>query len=291
MTRPLILNFDGSVQGLPDAGTIPLQSWQERIRFGCTMAALRALGKTIPDAAPMVFLGSGDYHHISYLLIERLRVLERRIRVVVFDNHPDNMRYPFGIHCGSWVAHVSRLPFVTCVHVLGITSSDVEGLHVFENHLRPLRAGRVRYWCIGPDLRAMQRLGIRHSQSFQSAGDLLDAFAAESRTWSEPVYLSIDKDVLAPSVVQTNWDQGVMTMEELEQGIGAIRKLVIASDVTGEVSSFRFASLWKRILTRLDQQPDIPGDLLSSWQQQHVRVNQRLLANLFAAAVRPEQIR
>jgi hypothetical protein len=291
MTRPLILDFDNSVQGLPNADTLPLQSWQESIRFGCTMAALRALGKEIPDAAPMVFLGSGDYHHVSYLLIERLRVLEKAVQVVVFDNHPDNMRYPFGIHCGSWVAHVSRLPFVTCVHVLGITSSDVERLHAFENHLRPLRSGRVRYWCIGPDLRGMQRLGIRHSQSFQSAGDLLYRFTAESRTWKEPVYLSIDKDVLAPAVVQTNWDQGVMALEELEQGIDAIGKLVIASDVTGEVSSYQYATVWKRILTRLDRQPDIPADLLSSWQQQHLRVNQRLLAKLLPTPVSMEQIR
>jgi hypothetical protein len=191
------------------------------------------------------------------------------------------MRYPFGIHCGSWVSHVSRLPFVTCVHVLGITSHDVEGFHVWENHLRPLHSGRVRYWCIGADLRALRRLGIRDSsQSFASAGDLLDRFAAESRTWNVPVYLSIDKDVLAPTVVQTNWDQGVMTLEEVEQGIDMIRNLVIASDVTGEVSSYRYASRWKRVLTRLDRQPEIPTDLLSSWQQQHRAVNQRLLSKL-----------
>jgi arginase family enzyme len=291
MTKPLILDFDGSVQGLSNAATIPLQSWQERIRFGCTKSALRALNQEIPAAAPMVFLGSGDYHHVSYLLIERMRILATPVQVVVFDNHPDNMRYPFGIHCGSWVAHVSRLPFVTCVHVLGITSADVTGLHIFENHLRPLHSGRVRYWCIGPDLRALQRLGIRHSQSFSSAGNLLDRFAEESRTWKEPVYLSIDKDVLAPAVVQTNWDQGVMTLAELEQGIDAIRRLVVASDVTGEVSSYRYASRWKRVLTWLDRQPQIPGNLLRRWQEQHQAVNQRLLKKMAAASAMAEEIR
>jgi hypothetical protein len=285
MTRPLILDFDGSVQGLSATDTISLEHRQESIRFGCSMAALRALCEELPVAPPLVFLGSGDYHHVSYLLIERLRLLRRPIQIVVFDNHPDNMRYPFGIHCGSWVSHVSRLPFVTSIHVLGITSSDVEGLHVFENHLRPLRSGRVRYWCVGPDLRAMRRLGIHHSQSFQSTGDLLDCFAHESRTWEESLYLSIDKDVLAPAVVQTNWDQGVMTLEELEQGIDIIRNRVVASDVTGDVSSYHFASLWKRILTRLDRQPAIPGELLSSWQQRHRAVNQRLLSMLAPAAL------
>jgi hypothetical protein len=284
MIRPLILDFDGSVQGLSDTDSIPLSHRQESIRFGCSMGTLRALGEELPAVPPVVFLGSGDYHHVSYLLIEGLRARGTPVQVVIFDNHPDNMRYPFGIHCGSWVSHVSRLPFVTRIHVLGITSSDVEGLHVWENHLRPLHSGRVRYWCIGRNLRAMRRLGIRHSDSFQSAGDLLDRFAEESRTWKEPVYLSIDKDVLAPTVVQTNWDQGVMTMEDLEQGIDMISNLVVASDVTGDVSSYRYISRWKRILTWLDRQPEVPEDLLSKWQEQHRAVNQRLLAKLAPAA-------
>jgi arginase family enzyme len=284
MTRPLILDFDGSVLELSNTDAIPLRHRQESIRFGCSVATVRTLGEEIPTAPSVVFLGSGDYHHVSYLLIERLRVLQSPIQVVVFDNHPDNMRYPFGIHCGSWVSHVSRLPFVTCVHVLGITSSDVEGLHVCENHLHALRSGRVRYWCIGRDLRALQRLGIRHSQTFESAAGLLDRFAAESRTWKDPVYLSIDKDVLGPDVVQTNWDQGVMTLEEIEHGIDMIRNRIVASDVTGEVSSYRYASRWKRLLTWFDRQPEIPGDLLSVWQKQHQAVNQRLLARLDPAA-------
>ncbi|MBV8545273.1 MAG: arginase family protein [Acidobacteria bacterium] len=284
MMRPLVLDFDGSVQELSDTDRFPLQHRQESIRFGCNMAALRALGQEIPAVPPIVFLGSGDYHHVSYLLIERLRVLQRSIQVVVFDNHPDNMRYPFGIHCGSWVWHVSRLPFVKCVHILGITSSDVEGWRVWENHLRALRSGRVRYWCIGRDLRALRRLGASGSQSFDSAGDLLNRFAAESSTWKEPVYLSIDKDVLQPAVVQTNWDQGVMTLEDLEQGIDTIGSLVVASDVTGDVSAYRYSSNWKRVLTWLDRQPEIPASLLNVWQKQHQAVNQRLFLKLGAAA-------
>jgi hypothetical protein len=285
MTRPLVLDFDGSVRGLSHVDSIALAHRQESIRFGCRVATLRAFGQELPAAPPpLVFLGSGDYHHVSYLLIERLRNPATPLHVVVFDNHPDNMRYPFGIHCGSWVAHVSRLPFVKCVDVLGISSGDVEGLHVWENHLRPLQSGRVRYWCVGRDLRALRRLGIRESRSFPSVGDLLDRLTEESRTWKERVYLSIDKDVLALTVVQTNWDQGVMTMEELEQGIDSIRHLVVASDVTGEVSSYRYGARWKRILTWLDRQPEISSGVLSVLQEQHRDVNQRLLAKLAPAA-------
>ncbi len=40
------------------------------------------------------------------------------------------------------------------------------------------------------------------------------AFASEHV--SEPVYISIDKDVLDPSSAITNWDQGSLTLSELE---------------------------------------------------------------------------
>jgi arginase family enzyme len=268
----LILDFDGSVCPLDGARTIPLREWEESIRFGCRMSDLRRLRSAI-EPSNVVFMGSGDFHHVSLLLIERLN---SPIQVVVLDNHPDNMRYPFGIHCGSWVWHVSRLPFVARVHVLGITSSDVEGGHVIENHLAPLRSGKVVYWCVRRNLRALGRFGVRNARSFESVSDMLDRFGAEIAETREPVYLSIDKDVLAPDVVQTNWDQGVMTLEELESAIGLVRGRLIASDVVGDVSSYRYRSRFKRLLSGLDRQPQIPPSSLEAMQARHHAVNARL---------------
>ena len=51
------------------------------------------------------------------------------------------------------------------VHVAGINSSDVEGLHVWENHLAPLRSGKVVYWCVRKNLRALRRFGARSFDS------------------------------------------------------------------------------------------------------------------------------
>jgi arginase family enzyme len=198
--------------------------------------------------------------------------------VVVFDNHPDNMRYPFGIHCGSWVWHVSRLPFVARVHVVGITSADVEGRHLWENHLTPLRSGNVVYWCVQRTLRAMKFLGITHSRSFPSVAALLAELETELARAHEPVYLSIDKDVLAPEVVQTNWDQGVMRLEEMTEAIESIQGRVIAGDVVGEVSSYRYRSRFKRLLSGLDHQPVIPAGKLHEWQARHQQVNLQLLS-------------
>ncbi len=283
MSRPLILDFDHSVR-LPDADVISLSGHQESIRFGCRMSVLRALGRELGpalDARPrVVFMGSGDYHHISYLLIERMRSLNTRIQVVVFDNHPDNMRYPFGIHCGSWVWHVSRLPFVARVHVIGITSTDVESAHLWENHLGPLYSGNVVYWCVQKNLRAMRFIGIRHSRSFPSVASLLAQLRPALTATIEPFYLTIDKDVLAHDVVQTNWDQGVMRLEELTEAIDMLEGRIIASDIVGDVSSYRYQSRFKRLLSGLDHQPSIPDETLGEWQAQHQRVNLRLLSLL-----------
>src|SRR5438477_10831007 len=296
VTSISILDFDGSVQPLDGAKSVALREWEESIRFGCRMSDLRKLQSAIglsgaPAPSPadagaqqsaiepsnIVFMCSGDFHHVSFLLIERLKT---PMQVVVLDNHPDNMRYPFGIHCGSWVGHVAKLPFVARVHVLGITSSDVEGAHAIENHLAPLRSGKVVYWCVRRNLRALGVFGVRDSQSFASVTDMLDRFGAEIAKAREPLYLSIDKDVLARDVVQTNWDQGVMTLEELESAIGLVHGRLIGVDVTGDVSSYRYRSPFKRLLSGLDRQPEIPAASLDAMQARHHEVNQRLLSLL-----------
>jgi len=273
MTRPIVLDFDGSVAPLEGAETIALRDREEELRFACRLSALRDLPAT--GDAPLVFLGSGDFHHVTYALLARLR---SPVEVVVFDNHPDNMRYPFGIHCGSWVAHAARLPLVSRIHVAGIASPDVEGAHALENHLAPLRSGKVVYWCVRRNLRALRLLGVRESRSFDSVAALLEALRAALS--GAPVYLSIDKDVLAPDVVQTNWDQGVMRADELEAAIAMLRAGVVAADVTGDVSVHRYRSRFKRLLSALDRQPGIPAAALESWRAAQHRLNLRLLSLL-----------
>ena len=126
---------------------VPLREWEESIRFGCRMSELRQLQSVIVPSN-VVFMGSGDFHHISHLLLDRIWNSEP-FDVVVLDNHPDNMRFPFGIHCGSWVVHAARLPQIRCVHILGITSADVSWRHAWENHLLPIVQGKIRYCTTG----------------------------------------------------------------------------------------------------------------------------------------------
>lgn len=60
------------------------------------------------------------------------------------------------------------------------------------------------------------------------------AFASEHV--GEPVYISIDKDVLAPSSAITNWDQGSLTLPLLEQLLAVVfrKEQIIGIDICGE---------------------------------------------------------
>src|SRR5581483_23837 len=241
MNAPIILDFDRSVSPMPGVRSIPLGEWQERLRYGCSLRELNELAPLLEGAGiglpPLTFLGSGDFHHLSYLLIKRLAAYGP-FQVIVFDNHPDAMRYPWGIHCGSWVHHVCRLPFITRVTVVGITSQDIGGGHLWENDLRSLYSGKLFYIALSPVTRLARLIGLSAIQEFKDDPSRLSSFIEGDllKRDPHPVYLSIDKDVLSPSAVRTNWDQGILREEDLLEAVRAIKPRLIAGDVTGEIS-------------------------------------------------------
>ena len=56
---------------------------------------------------------------------------------------------------------------------------------------------------------------------------------------NEPVYISVDKDVLDIKSAVTNWDQGSLSLTELEKLLSIILKKeeIIGVDICGECSS------------------------------------------------------
>jgi hypothetical protein len=279
--RPVVLDIDRSVGPLADRLVLPLEHWQESIRFGCSLATLRRfrtmLDELLPAQYGTVFTGSGDFHHLSWPLIAR-RQPGRKFQVVVLDNHPDNMRFPFGVHCGSWVRRVAALPMVSHVHVLGITSADIGGGHAWENYLTPLLRGRLTYWSIGVDTGWARRLGLaRAFRGFDTPAAMVDAFVESQRTQTAPSYLSIDKDVFAPEVAHTNWDQGQLLTGHALALIASLRPGLVGSDINGEVSHYQYQSWWKRRLSAIDEQPVIDPARLAGWQAQQHALNLQLL--------------
>jgi len=283
--RPVVLDFDRSVN-LPEAQVIDLGDWQEAIRFGCSKRELERIDASLPESLGQtlepVFFGSGDFHHLSLPLIRRAA---RRgpCRVVVFDNHPDNMRFVAGIHCGSWVSHVAALPGVSRVDVVGITSADVSASRLWENRWWPLLRGSVHYWCIGIDTRWAQRLGMGASfHSFSTMQELETAFFESMKNDDTAIYLSIDKDALHPDVARTNWDQGLMREETLLRAIELFKPRLCGMDVTGEVSAYHYRTPWKRWLSSVDGQVELDPLEVQQWQADQTALNRRLIAALSA---------
>jgi len=279
--HPVVLDIDGSVGDLPNRLVLPLADWQEAIRFGCSLATMRRfralLDAQLPAQYGTVFTGSGDFHHLSWPLIARLQPVAP-IQVVVLDNHPDNMRFPFGVHCGSWVRRVTALPFVEHVHVLGITSHDIGAGHAWENYLAPLLRGRLSYWSMGVDTGWSRRLGIaRAFRGFDTPDALVDAFVEQQRMQRRPTYLTIDKDAFAPEVAHTNWDQGRLQLAHALALVGSLRSGLAGSDINGEVSHYRYKAWWKRKLSAMDEQPEIDPAQLAGWQAQQHALNLKLL--------------
>jgi len=280
MNRPTVLDIDHSIAPPAESVLVPLAHWQEALRFGCSLRTLRRFESVLaelPLRGP-VLLGSGDFHHLSWPLIARVPGSET-FQVVVLDNHPDNMLFPFGVHCGSWVRRVALLPRVAHVHVVGIGSGDIGAGHAWENYRAPLRDGRLTYWSVGVDVSWAARSGLGHAfRGFDSAAALIAAFREYQADRPLPAYLSIDKDVFAENVARTNWDQGVFQLEDALAVIDTLRSGLVGSDITGEVSHYRYRSLWKRLLSARDAQLPVDTKKLSLWQAQQQRLNERLLA-------------
>ncbi|WP_239467169.1 arginase family protein [Rhodoferax koreensis] len=292
MNTPVVLDLDGAVGALPGAQRLALQDRQEALRFGCGLGAIQSLKDWLdlhlPAQHGTVFMGSGDFHHLSWPLIAhhvRARASDLPLRVVVLDNHPDNMRFPFGVHCGSWVRRVALMPEVREVIVAGICSGDIGWRHAWENQLAPLLAGKLSYWSVGVDTGWARWLGLaRAFRNFADAQSLTDALVALLQRERQATYLSIDKDVFAPEVVRTNWDQGGLLEAQAMAVIDALRGQLVGSDVTGEVSAYRYHTAWKRWLSAQDgQDTAIDPAQLALWQDGQHALNLRLLRRLDSA--------
>jgi hypothetical protein len=289
--KPVIFDFDNSVLPVAtDEVRIPLQDWQDKIRFGSSINDFRALENALLEVLPAqsrcFFMGSGDYHHVSLVILHFLSMkISARgpVDVIVCDNHTDNMRYLFGIHCGSWISWASKMEFIRKIYVIGITSNDVTVSHSWENRLSPFLKNKLEYWSIGKNANWLNLLGLAHChRHFASAQDLLEAFFPLINT-SQNIYLSIDKDVFHPDVVKTNWDQGVFMESHMQQLIRACEGKLIAADITGEVSFYTHTHWLKKFMSRRDKQESIDVANLHSWQIRQQAMNKNLLAWLIKA--------
>ncbi|ADP70259.1 hypothetical protein Rvan_0985 [Rhodomicrobium vannielii ATCC 17100] len=208
------------------------------------------------DGGPVLaFLGSGDFHHVSAMLIARAAATgSRPFTVVHFDNHPDWVRCSSGMHCGSWVNRALGIPNVAKIVTVGVCSKDLQHPEWKGGNLAALKEGRLELF---PFAQAPSKVsgdygaGASHRQEgghvrWTCIEDIgLAAFGELllSRIETADIYITLDKDALAPADAVTNWDQGKLSLDDVLRLIGRLaeRHIIVGADVVGDYSAPAYA--------------------------------------------------
>ncbi|MBP3971293.1 arginase family protein [Bacillus sp. WL1] len=158
----------------------------------------------------VTFIGSGNYHYVSYLL---LKEIVEPFTLILFDHHTDmNLKEENEhtlISCGSWVSFaLQNNPKLKKVIMIGPSS-----LTIHSND----------YSCV-------EVFPIDTSNEISTHTIL-------SHIHTNTIYVSIDKDVLDSKVTITNWDQGQMELSTLLKYIHSLikNKNVYGIDICGEL--------------------------------------------------------
>jgi arginase family enzyme len=275
--------------------TVPMHDLAQGLRLWSRAATMQQARERLAAAGASdpatTMVGSGDFHHLAVLLMERAR---EPVTVVHFDNHPDWVRWAPHWHCGSWVNAALKLGQVAKVITLGPCSDDLVTPQFKGANLRALATGKIVLlpWRHAPS-RVWRRIadgpGHRCADGHLYWRNLADASAADNLALvlnqidTDAIWLTIDKDVLPESEALTNWDQGQMPLRaivDLIAGIGA-RKRIIGADICGEYSAPVLRNPFKRIESRIDR-PQRSAD--DSALMHNEAVNRDLLTAIWRAA-------
>jgi len=167
------------------------------------------------------FFDNGNYHYMSKLWTDRV---QEPFSLIVFDHHPDMQPPRFGgiLSCGGWVLEVlENNKFIQNVVIIGVA-----------DHL----ADEIR-----EELTQTGNSQILNKVTFIKESELgkeipLSSFVHQRSGLSSNIYLSIDKDALAPAFAATNWDQGSLTLDALKKFITEIaaNHKILGIDICGE---------------------------------------------------------
>lgn len=173
----------------------------------CNSTAASAIRRAIAGqpVSALHWCDTGDYHYLSRFWLEKAagEMGEDPFALVLFDHHPDMQEPAFGnvLSCGSWARDAfTNIPNLTQVLLVGIDPDlEVEILDLVFDGVLAVTAEDLRH------------TGDNLSQDVLEMFSLLDPRI--------PVYISIDKDVLTKDYARTDWDQGCMTLAQLEAAV------------------------------------------------------------------------
>ena len=167
------------------------------------------------------FFDNGNYHYMSKLWTDRI---QHPFTLIVFDHHPDMQPPRFGgiLSCGGWVLEVlENNKFIQNVVIIGVKDELVETV-------------REEFSQAG-DTEILNK--VTFVKESELGKDIpLSSFVNQRSGLSSNIYLSIDKDALAPAFAATNWDQGSLTLDALKNYITSFtaNHKILGIDICGE---------------------------------------------------------
>jgi hypothetical protein len=267
------------------------QEWGPRVRLACSFGRFNRFRDVLTehlggdrDFTPaLTLVGSGDFHHVSLALVERV---DEPFNLLVLDNHPDWMRYIPFLHCGTWLYHAARLPLVRHVYHVG---GDVD----FDNHYRwlapwpLLHSGKITVF---PAVRRFTRGRWRRLENEPvrpapctplTAARIERLLAPHRRDLARyPLYVSLDKDVMVAADAPVNWDSGHLRESEVNTVLEAFEQAangrLAGMDVVGDWSPVLVAGTFRRFF-HLTEHPKV-----QVFPAQANRCNERLNLRLLA---------
>lgn len=280
-----ILNFDDSVaaqKGLLsryEAEVIDMRDLGPRARLWITRATGCEIKKRIPDQnkCAVTFLGSGDFHHVTELLLKRY---DEPISVIDFDFHPDWDKISPFLHCGSWVAEAMKNGNVAKLVVIGASPRDLSLFSIQTADLGSLANDRVEIYPYSCRPSKVLFRTVPRNISFETKrypfltkicwNELRNKNITEfflhivRRIPTKKVYVTIDKDCLETSDALTNWDHGGLSLEDLLDMLKIIKDNldIVGMDIAGDYSSMRVGGVFKNIVSRLIRPGNIKAERL-----------------------------
>jgi hypothetical protein len=226
----------------------------------------------------VTFLGSGDFHHVSHILLRQFR---EPVCVIDFDLHPDWDILPPRLACGSWVSRALENKNVLKFVLLGVSSSDISFPSIQTGNLSALKDGRLEIYPYSHEpsavfLRGIPRnLSIRAERGFLrtliywselKGRDLKDLFLGLLRCLPvKEVYLTIDKDCLKKEYAVTNWEEGMLSLDELLLMLRLLKENtdIVGADICGDYSKVSIEGKVKKFFSDLDHPKGIQAAGLS----------------------------
>lgn len=258
-----------------------LLSWGPQLRFTAPESLIAEFHREAAGGLKdFILFGSGDFHHLTALWLRRFR---EPLTLISFDNHPDWDRRPPRWSCGGWINRALEMECVRKAAIWGCGNFELNWPNRIFGNVAALRSGRLEIFAWE------ERYGHGgrkpwHRIARSNWRERFSAFAAGLVQTS--VYVTVDIDCLAAGEAVTQWEQGLLTAEDVAWALKTLRSAchVLGGDLCGAWSPPVYARATQKFASDFDH-PKLPEIALATAREVNVRAFRTIWPALSGAPV------